>query len=115
MTHITVQLENKDLQFQAKDGLHKAVVRLYGRITTMSRRVANVFEDTVTVDSPAGLLAIYQKSIPLAPGHYRPNLVLQDAVGGAMNNYELALHVPRFETGALASSSLILADLIART
>jgi len=114
MTHITVQLENKDLQFQAKDGQQKAVVRLYGRIATMTRRVANVFEDTVTADSPAGL-SIYQKAVPLAPGQYRLNLVLQDAVGGAMNNYELALHVPRFETGVLSASSLILADLISRT
>ena len=75
LTNITMQLENKDLQFQAKDGVQKAVVNMYGRITSMARRVINVFEDTVTVDSPTEFLAeqskkssIYQKSIPLAPG-----------------------------------------------
>src|SRR5260370_15375174 len=114
LTNITVQLENKDLQFRLKDGMDIAVVNLYGRITTLTRRVTNVFEDTVTVDSPAELLgeigkhsSIYQKSMALPPGEYRLNLVLRDVASGAINNYELALHVPRFETGKLASSSLV--------
>jgi len=119
LTNITVQLENKDLQFQAKDGVQKAVVNMYGRITTMARRVANVFEETVTVDSPPEFLAeqtkkssMYQKSIPLAPGMYRLNVVVRDVVGGNMNNYELALNVPHFDPDKLASSTLILADQI---
>ena len=119
LTNVTIQLENKDLQFQAKDGLQKAVVNIYGRITTMARRVVTPFEDTVTVDSPTELLgvkskqsSIYQKSLPLAPGLYRLNLVVRDVVGGNMNNYELALNVPRYDIEKLVSSSLVLADLI---
>jgi len=119
LTNVTIQLENKDLQFQAKDGLQKAVVNIYGRITTMARRVVTPFEDTVTVDSPTELLgvkskqsSIYQKSLPLAPGLYRLNLVVRDVVGGNMNNYELALNVPRYDVEKLVSSSLVLADLI---
>src|SRR4029077_11372141 len=102
-TNITVQIQNKDLQFQAKDGGQKAVVNLYGRITTMSRRVVFVFEDTVTVVAAEALFAetikkssLYQKSITLAPGQYRLNVVVRDVVSGNMNNYELALNVPRF-------------------
>src|ERR1044071_1257374 len=34
LTNITIQFENKDLQFQAKEGVQKAVVNIYGRITT---------------------------------------------------------------------------------
>jgi len=119
LTNVTIQLENKDLQFQAKDGLQKAVVNIYGRITTLARRVVTPFEDTVTVDSPTELLgvkskqsSIYQKSLPLAPGLYRLNLVVRDVVGGNMNNYELALNVPRYDIEKLVSSSLVLADLI---
>src|SRR5215475_4474646 len=49
LTYITVQFDNKDLQFKAKDGVQKAVINLYGRITTMTRRMAvTPFEDTVT-------------------------------------------------------------------
>lgn len=119
MTNVTLQFENKDLNFQAKDGVQKAIVNIYGRITTMSRRHVNVFEDTVTVDSPAELLqaiskrsSIYQKSVSLAPGMYRLNVVAKDVVGGNMNNYELALTVPRLDGEKLGSSSLILADMI---
>ena len=99
--------------------MQKAIVNIYGRITTMTRRVVNVFEDTVTVDSPAEMLqvmskrqSIYQKSIPLAPGIYRLNVVAKDVVGGNMNNYEMALNVPRMDDEKLASSSLMLADMI---
>src|SRR5258706_3608810 len=64
LTNITIQLENKDLQFQAKEGVQKAVVNVYGRITSMARRGINVSEHTVTVDSPAELLAVISKSAP---------------------------------------------------
>jgi GWxTD domain-containing protein len=119
LTNLTLQLEKKDLQFQQKDGVSKAVVNIYARITSMARRVVNVFEDVVTVEVPQELLAqaikgssLYQKSVPLAPGTYRLNVVVKDITGGNMNNYEMALHVPRFDEEKLGSSSLVLADVI---
>ena len=118
-TNITLQLEKKDLQFQQKEGISKAAVNIYARITSMSRRVVNVFEDVVSIDVPAELLeaatkgaSIYQKSIPLPPGLYRLNVVVKDVIGGNMNNYEMALSVPRYDDEKLASSSIILADQI---
>lgn len=119
LTNVTAQLEKKDLQFGDKEGVSKAVVNIYGRITSMSRRVVNVFEDVVTVEVPTELLqeaskgsSLYQKSIPLPPGTYRLNLVVKDIVGGNMTNYEMALNVPRYEEEKLGNSSLVLADLI---
>jgi GWxTD domain-containing protein len=119
LTNITLQFENKDLQFQLKDGVQKAAVNIYARITTMSRRPVNWFEDTVTRDSPPQMLqelvgksSVYQKQIPLAPGTYRLNVVVKDVIGGNMNNYEMALNVPHFDDEKLASSTLILADVI---
>jgi GWxTD domain-containing protein len=120
LTYITVQFDNKDLQFQAKDGVQKAVIELYGRITTMTRRMAvTPFEDTVTVDSPTEYLqeyakrrSIYQKTVPLAPGTYRLNVVAKDKVGGNLNNYELAITVPRLDSEKVSASTLILADLV---
>ena len=118
-TNVTVQLERKDLQFQDKDGVSKATVNIYARITSMSRRPVNVFEDVVTVESPTQMLqaasqgsSIYQKSVFLAPGMYRLNVVVKDVVGGNMNNYEMALNVPHYDDEKLASSSVILADLL---
>ena len=119
LTNVTLQFENKDLQFQAKEGVQKAAVNIFGRITTITRRVVQTFEDTVTVESPTEMLqayaqraSIYQKSIPLPPGTYRLNVVVKDTVGGNMNNYETALNVPHVDNEKLMSSTIVLADLI---
>ena len=119
LTNVTLQFHRKDLQFEDNDGVSKAIVNIYARITSMSRRVVNVFEDVVSVEVPTPLLAeaakgasIYQKSVPLPPGTYRMNVVAKDIISGNMNNYEMALRVPYFEDEELGMSSLILADLI---
>jgi hypothetical protein len=121
MTNIALQFDRKDLQFQQKENISRATVNIYARITSMSRRVVNVFEDVVTVEVPSSMLAqavngvsVYAKSVPLPPGRYRLNIVAKDIVGGNMVNYEMSLDVPHFEEEKLASSSLILADLIER-
>ena len=121
LANITVQFENKDLQFQAKDGLEKSVINLFGRVTTMTRRPVTTFEKPLEITIPPELLqkatlnrSIYQQSVPLAPGRYRLNVVAKDVIGGNMNNYEVALDVPHFEEEKLASSSLILADDISK-
>jgi GWxTD domain-containing protein len=119
LTSITMQVENKDLQFQLKDTVQRASLNIYARITTMSRRVVNVFEEPVEITAPPEMLqaavaksSIYQKSVPLPPGMYRLNVVVKDVIGGNMNNYEVALNVPHYDDEKLSSSSLILADLI---
>ncbi|MBI1895526.1 MAG: GWxTD domain-containing protein [Acidobacteria bacterium] len=119
MTNITVQFDRKDLQFQDKDGVSKALVNIYARITSMARRPVNVFEDVVSVEVPTAQLAeaakgasVYQKSVPLPPGIYRLNVVAKDIISGNMTNYEMALRVPHFDEEKLAASSVILADLI---
>ena len=119
LTYITLQFDNKDMQFQAKSGVQKASVNVFGRVTTMTRRIVQTFEDTVEVDCPTEMLqayarrsSIYQKSIPLPPGTYRLNVVVKDIVGGNMNNYETALSVPHMDDEKLMASTIVLADLI---
>src|SRR3954451_5344088 len=103
MTNITLQFDRRDLQFKDKDGVSQAVVNIYARITSMTRRPVNIFEDTVTIEAPTNMLAefskglsVYQKSVPLPPGMYRLNVVAKDVVSGNLNNYEMALTVPHF-------------------
>ncbi len=119
MAYITIQMEKKDLQFKTTDGVAKGVVNIYARITSMSRRVVNVWEQPVTIEAPAEMLqeaskgkAIYQNAVPLPPGNYRLNVVAKDVIGGNMNNYEVALAVPRFDDEKLGASTVILADQI---
>ncbi len=119
MTYVTIQMNKSDLQFKTTDSISKAMVNIYARITSMTRRPVNIWETPVVIETPAQLLAeasrgkaIYQNAVPLPPGTYRLNVVAKDVVGGNMNNYELAITVPRFEDERLGASSLILADMI---
>jgi GWxTD domain-containing protein len=119
MANITLQFDRGDLQFQDKDGISRATVNIYARITSMARRVVNVFEDVVSIEVPTPQLSqavkgvsVYQKSVPLPPGMYRLNVVAKDIVGGNMNNYEMALQIPHFDDEKLASSTVVVADLI---
>lgn len=118
---ITIQIPTKQLSFQEKDGVDSASVNLFGRITTLSGRIVQTFEDTVHRDIPASLLqqslstaSIYQKAVPLTPGLYRLDLVLKDVNSGNVGVVNTRLTVPRFEDDRLSSSSLILADQIQR-
>jgi GWxTD domain-containing protein len=119
LTNVTLQFDRKDLQFQFKDGVQKAVIDIYAKFSTMTRRVVNVFEDTVTATTPPEYLqeftkgrSIYQKTIPLAPGTYRLNVNAKDVVGGNLSIYEVAITVPHLDPDKLSSSTLILADVM---
>jgi GWxTD domain-containing protein len=116
---ITVQIPTRQLSFQEKSGVDSATVNLFGRISTLSGRIVQTFEDTVKRDVPAALLqqaqsvpSIYQKAVPLSPGLYRLDIVLKDVNNGNVGVVNTRLAVPRFEDDHLSSSSLILADQI---
>ena len=118
MTNITVQIENRDLQFQASDGTAKAMVNLFGRVTTMARRPVSTWEKPFEINVQTGApqqeltqrRSLYQQTIPLSPGRYRVNLVAKDLISGKLANYEIALDVPDFIENTLSTSSLILGD-----
>ena len=119
MVPITVQVPNRELSFQLKQGLHSAVLNLYGRITTPGGVVAQTFEEIVSRDVPDSLFgssldlySIYQKAVPLRPGLYRLDLVVKDTQSGNLGVVETALRVPRFAEDKMDASTLILADQI---
>jgi GWxTD domain-containing protein len=119
LTTVTLQFDNKDLQFQNKEGVQKAVINVFGKFTTMTRRIVSTFEETITVDSPQEYLtqimqrkSIYGKTVPIAPGTYRLNVVAKDVVGGNIGLYEVAVTVPRMDTEKLTASNIVLADMI---
>jgi GWxTD domain-containing protein len=118
---ITVQIPTRQLSFQEKNGVDSATLNLFARITTLSGRMVQTFEDTIHRDLPASLLqqslstsSIYQKAVPLSPGLYRLDIVIKDVNNGNVGVVNTRLPVPRFEEDKLATSSLILADQIQR-
>ncbi len=121
LTSISLLFKNNDLNYATKEKVSKATINLYGRVTSLTRKPVNWFEDTVSAEVPAEMLQqamtgsqIYSKTIPLAPGTYRLNIVAKDTVGNTMNNFEMALNVPHYDEDQLGSSSVILADQIER-
>ncbi|MBZ5502286.1 MAG: GWxTD domain-containing protein [Acidobacteriia bacterium] len=118
---ITVQIPVRQLSFQEKDGVDSASMNIFGRITTLSGRIVQTFEDTLRADYPSSLLQqslgtsrIYQKAIPLSPNLYRLDLVVKDVNSGNVGVVNTRLAVPRFQDDQLSTSSLILADNIQR-
>ena len=121
LTPITILLQNKDLAFQEQQGIHRAMIHVYGKVTGINGRVApgGVFEDTISQDIPDALFkqgldsaSIHQKIIPLRPGLYKLDLVLKDINSGNVGTVSQRLQVPRFPDDKLQLSSLILADLV---
>src|SRR5262249_39764338 len=116
---VTVQIPNNQLSFQAKDGIHSATMNIFGRVSTLTGRVVQTFEDAVSRDFPDSLFqqsvklqSIYQKAVPLRPGLYRLDLVIKDVQSGNVGVVNTRLAVHQYEDAKLDSSSLILADQI---
>jgi GWxTD domain-containing protein len=116
---VTVQIRNRDITFNDKEGVEHGVVNIFGRLTTLSGKVAQTFEDPVVADVPAELLAreaeafkIYSKAIPLRPGRYKLDVVVKDVNGDRVGTKSVAVTVPEFSEDKLTNSSLIVADLV---
>ena len=116
---ITVQIPNNQLSFKAKDGVHSAEVNIFGRVSSLTGKVVQTFEDSVIKDFPDSLFqqsvkqtSIYQKALPLRPGLYRLDLVVKDVSSGNVGAVNARLAVPRYNDDTLEASSLILADQI---
>jgi GWxTD domain-containing protein len=116
---VSVQIPNNQLSFKAKEGVHTAEINIFGRVSTLTGKVVQTFEDPVTKDYPDSLFglagkqwSIYQKSLPLRPGLYRLDIVVKDVNSGNVGAVNTRLAVPRFDEDKLEASTLILADQI---
>ncbi len=114
---ITIQVKNRDVTFVNKDGVQRGTVNIFGRVTTLTGKVVQTFEDTVQVDVPAELLpkvtensSVYWKALPLRPNLYRIDVAVKDVNGDRSGLWSSRLLVPSFDDDKLASSSLIVAD-----
>jgi GWxTD domain-containing protein len=114
---VTIQIPNNQLSFDSKDGVHSATMNIFGRVSTLTGRVVQTFEDPVSRDFPDSLFqrslklqSIYQKAVPLRPGLYRLDIVIKDVKSGNVGVINTRLQVPRYGDETLEASSLILAD-----
>jgi len=115
---VTLQIRNKDITFQNKDGVASGTVNILGRVTNLNHRPIQTFEDTVVVQVPSELLgrtqnnaSVYWKSLPLRPGLYKVDIVIKDVNNpDHIGRWQRSVNVPKYDDDRLAASSLILAD-----
>lgn len=115
---ITLQIKNRDITFNNKDGVDTGEVHIIGRVSTITGKIVQSFEDTVEVEVPAELLTktldnkrLYWKSLPLRPGRYRLDIGIKDVNNpDHLGVWAQAINVPRYDDDKLSASSLILAN-----
>jgi len=116
---ITVQMKYRDITFANKEGVQRGTVNIFGRVTTLTGKVVQTFEDTAQVDVPAELLprtaensSVYWKALPLRPGRYKVEVAVKDVNGDRKGLWSRGIVVPEFSDDKLSTSSLIVADLM---
>jgi GWxTD domain-containing protein len=118
VTTVTVQTDNKELSFHDSGGVQVASINITGRIINVVGRRVNFFEDAVSTTATTEELieakerkSAYQKTVVLAPGHYKADLMVRDTKTGATGLRHIGFIVPKFGS-ELATSSLILASVL---
>jgi GWxTD domain-containing protein len=119
LTPITILLSNEQMTFRQEGGLYQAVLQVFGRVVGVGNRIAAVFEEEVVRELSENELeksrkssSLYQKRLILRPGLYKLELVVKDAESKRIGTLEQRLEVPRFDSGQLQFSSLVLAERI---
>jgi GWxTD domain-containing protein len=116
---IVIQMKNRDITFVNKDGVERGTVNIFARLSTLTGKIVQTFEDTVQVDVPAELLprtaenaSVYPKALPLRPGLYKLNIAIKDVNGDRKGVWSRSIRVPEYADDKLSTSSLIVADLM---
>jgi GWxTD domain-containing protein len=114
---VTIQIKYRDVTFNNKDGVQRGTVNIFGRVSTLTGRVVQTFEDTAQVDVPAELLprsaensSVYWKALPLRPGRYKVEIAVKDVNGDRKGLWSRGIIVPEYSDDKLSTSSLIVAD-----
>ncbi len=116
---VTIQIRNRDVTFQNKDGIQRGTVNIFGRVTTLTGKVVQTFEDTVQIDVPPELLpktaensSVYWKALPLriSQNRYRLDVVVKDVNGDRTGSWSRGIVIPDFSEEHLSNSTLIIAD-----
>jgi GWxTD domain-containing protein len=119
---LTLQIRVGDITFNTKDGVSMGTVNILGRVSNLTGKPIQTFEDTVNVQVPSELLGreqngqrVYWKALPLRPGLYKVDIVIKDVNNpDHIGRWQRSINVPRYDDDHLASSSLILADQMER-
>ena len=114
---ITIQMKNRDITFVNKDGVMRGTVDIFARLSTLTDKIVQTFEDPVQADympddlpRMAESASIYYKAVPLRPGRYKLDVAVKDVNGDRKGVWSRSIVVPDYADDKLSTSSLIVAD-----
>ena len=116
---ITLMIPDKYLDYTAEGDVYRSVIDVYGQVSAVNGRILNVFEETIgsTKDTRgstenADQKSIYQKSMQLAPGRYKLDVIIHDANSEKVGTKSVGIILPSVSKENLTISSVVLADRI---
>lgn len=117
---LTLQFDNKDLNFESEGDLRVARLAIYGLVTSITNRVIAEFEDDLATSYNSAELSkglqkssVYQKVIAMDTRmRHKIDLVVKDLNSGNVGLVRQAIVPPPFKDAEIHLSSLVLADLI---
>jgi GWxTD domain-containing protein len=117
---ISIQLDNKNLQFKKEMQFNRSNVNVYGVVSSLTGDLIAEFEDTIhseytdeTFQEGKIKQSIYQHIVRLRTGQrYKLDLILKDINASTAGSMSYMIPVPKFDGDALQSSSVILANTI---
>ncbi len=119
---ISIELNNKELEFKRELDFNRATVNVYGLVTSLTNKIMAEWEDEIVSDFSDEAFevgknrrSVYQRMITLPPGQrYKLDLVLKDVENDNTGSLSIGLNVPKYpEDGGLQSSTLILPTYVA--
>ncbi len=117
---ITVEIDNKNLEFKKEMQFNRAQVNVYGEVTTLQGRIAAEFENTISAEytdeffeAGKNKRSTYQKIVMLDAGQrYRLDLILKDLNSNYVGSMSYGIFVPKFDGDELQASTVILANYV---
>jgi GWxTD domain-containing protein len=115
---ITIELDNKTLEFKKEMQFNRSAVNVYGMITTLQGKVEAEFENEISAEytdeffeAGKNKRSIYQKIVMLNAGQrYRLDLILKDLNSKYIGSMSYGIMVPKYDSEDLQSSTIILAN-----
>ncbi|HVB39497.1 MAG TPA: hypothetical protein VNE83_01255, partial [Terriglobales bacterium] len=112
------QIAYRDMTMKQTNNVDQAQIDVYGRISTITGRTVDQWDQTADVNFPSELVSQYASQTTrywhgalLKPGRYKVNLVLKDVNSpNKLGTKAYSIVVPAYKDDELASSSIILAD-----
>jgi GWxTD domain-containing protein len=117
---ITIAVSRRDIKFVEKQGSSYATLNVFGRVSTLTGRITDEFEETVEIDpnddsvSPSESEALYIVTLALHSGRYRLEIAVKDVNADRKGIWRRALVVPAYSQSNQSTSSLVLAERVDR-